>query len=157
MVSVPRSVTPVWLSTATSCGGVMIVTPLSSLSWVSRTPLPPNRSVPPLRRTPGRSVIIGIPVRVPCTSISLTSDSSASINSAALVATPTVPLFSPPPSRSWHDHGLAVEVTSAPCRRHLTELKASKRWGHDVSRDDFVGKLLQGIGGNRGLEVRAGD
>jgi hypothetical protein len=56
--------------------------------------LAPNLNVPPRSRTPGRSVIIGIPLMVPLTSISVACDCSAAIKSAALVTTFTVGLNS---------------------------------------------------------------
>ncbi|MGH3170025.1 MAG: hypothetical protein ACRDN0_29600 [Trebonia sp.] len=73
------------LRIATSSSAVSTVTPSDVLSFVSRTPFPPNCNVPPRSVTPGGTVIIGEPVIVPCTSITSAPELIAAASSAAVV------------------------------------------------------------------------
>src|ERR1700730_12700572 len=86
-VSVP-SPSMVWsFRLATSWSPVTMVTPSTSLSRVSRRPLAPKINLPPWSRTPGCRVIMGMPVSVPRTSISVAGDCVAASKPAAVVTT----------------------------------------------------------------------
>ena len=121
-VRVPRSATDVSFRIATSCSGQRMVTSSRTLSRVSLTPLAPNSSVPPRRRTPGASVIIGIPRTTPSTSMAgarrwIASTSPAPVDTRVHVPGTTacdscVVLIAPSRSRP----SFAVRVARVPTR-----------------------------------------